>query len=287
VSELVTLEDAFAAAAAEQDSAPSEDDSTLDAETSVNEVIEQATEDSSTSAGEVEELFELAEEGTSAPPAQIDVASMLFEIPGEEAPKTAQELVNGYLRQKDYTQKTQVIAEQRKTNERAIKLWETIQADPAGVARQIAEEAGLIQPGASPARAMEFSVFKTEEAVEAEIQRRVDMEVQKHPAVVEANVERSRRWVQSEFDRIETSHGVKLGPKSRQTILRVASDRGVGDLELVYRALMQERAERSHEAQRLAAAAPGRPTGRAGTATGPTTEIDSISDAFELAFAGM
>ena len=52
----------------------------------------------------------------------------LVEIDGEKL--TVEELKNGYLRQSDYTKKTQEVARTRKENEEALRLYDTLKQNP-------------------------------------------------------------------------------------------------------------------------------------------------------------
>lgn len=257
------------------------------AEQADEDVVEQAAEGSEPEGiedplADLEVEEDIEEDG----PVEVDLNSVMVEVPGMDEPVSFQELRDGYMRRSDYTRKTQEVAAQRKANERAVRLFEAIQSNPVEIVRQMAEEVGLVQPGQQPARAVEFAVFQTADQVEAEIQRRVDEAVQKHPAVLQAREEQARRWVDEQFAAIEEKHGVKLGPKSRRLVMQVASDRGVADLELVYNALAAQKAQRTETARSLAAAAPARPRGHgaADTAT-PAGAPDSIEDAFRLAEA--
>lgn len=287
MSELVSLDDAFSQAASEVEDAPTslpEGDPYAEQA----EIFEPETtaEESEVEPSEVEELFEPEDLGKLEEPEApaVDIDGQTFEIPGVDQPVTFQELRDGYLRQADYTRKTQAVAEQRKANEKALALYEAIQADPMKVARQIAEEVGLVQPGTEPVKAVEFSVYQTQEAVEAEIERRVSEEITKHPLVQQANMVQGERWVEGEFQKLEASHNVKLGPKSRQAILQFAASRGITDFDLVFNHLNAQKAERAVNTQRLSNAAPGRPTGRA--VEKPVSEhAATLDDAFVMAEA--
>lgn len=73
-----------------------------------------------------------------------------FDIGGQQVPLS--ELQRGYMRQSDYTQKTQSLATQRQQYEAASRLVEALQADPRSTLLQLAEAAGvdpatLLDPG--------------------------------------------------------------------------------------------------------------------------------------------
>jgi hypothetical protein len=53
------------------------------------------------------------------------------------------ELRSGYMRQRDYTQKTQLLAQQRQEYEAATRLAEALRADPQGTLLQLAEATGV------------------------------------------------------------------------------------------------------------------------------------------------
>lgn len=72
--------------------------------------------------------------GVSDQPATYDVG-------GEQV--TVDELQRGYMRQRDYTQKTQLLSSQRQQYEAATRLAEALQADPRGTLLQLAAASGV------------------------------------------------------------------------------------------------------------------------------------------------
>lgn len=64
-----------------------------------------------------------------------------FDIGGQQVPLS--ELQRGYLRQSDYTQKTQQLSGQRQQYEAASRLVEALQSDPHGTLLQLAEASGV------------------------------------------------------------------------------------------------------------------------------------------------
>jgi hypothetical protein len=66
---------------------------------------------------------------------------MTVDIGGEQVP--LDELQRGYMRQSDYTQKTQLLAQQRQQYEAATRLAEALQADPRGTLLQLAAASGV------------------------------------------------------------------------------------------------------------------------------------------------
>lgn len=109
------------------------------------------------------------EENTEAVPSENTGAvsqetSPLFDIDGEKVPlETLKEWKNGYLRQSDYTQKTQTLAEQRKEHEQAVTAYNellnwfssnpqeaqrihNLMTQPAGFTPAAQEETGYFDP---------------------------------------------------------------------------------------------------------------------------------------------
>lgn len=66
-------------------------------------------------------------------PAKEEVVPELIEIEIEGQKLTLDELKSGYLRQSDYTKKTQELSRQRKEAEEAIKLFESLKQNPQTV----------------------------------------------------------------------------------------------------------------------------------------------------------
>lgn len=64
-----------------------------------------------------------------------------YDVGGEQL--TVDELQRGYMRQRDYTQKTQLLSSQRQQYEAATRLAEALQADPRGTLLQLAAASGV------------------------------------------------------------------------------------------------------------------------------------------------
>ncbi len=224
------------------------------------EVVAEAEAEEAVEAEEDDELF--GDEDAQAPTPPPDISSMTFSLPGLDTPVSFQELKDGYLRNADYTRKTQQVADQRKQADKALKLWDAITADPVAVARQMAVQAGLLAEDAAPIKNVEFSPIKTAEEVEAEVAKRVQEELSKHPAVIEATTLQAQAQIEQEFAQLEQAHGVTLGPKSRRAILQRSLAEGVTNLDLVFKGLLAEKAARQKAAEQVKQAAPTKPSSR-------------------------
>lgn len=64
-----------------------------------------------------------------------------YDVGGEQV--TVDELQRGYMRQRDYTQKTQLLSTQRQQYEAATRLAEALQSDPRGTLVQLAAASGV------------------------------------------------------------------------------------------------------------------------------------------------
>lgn len=284
--EVTDFESAVLAAKAETGSAPDEDapqspDLLDQADTQVPDQTEVSEAPAAVEAEEApaeEGLFDGIEVEQSAPQPEVDPEKLTFTLPGSDRPVTLQELKDGYFRQADYTRKTQEVAEQRKGNEQAIKFWAAFQADPAGVARTIAESAGLIAQGAAPQVNVELSPLRTKEQVEEEIARRVNESLAQHPAVVEARFAKAQSWLAGERTRLGQLAGRELSDNDWRTVLRFAHEKGLTDLEVSFNALMAEKGRRQQATESLKGVAPARNTSRA-----VTQEVTKPADSFEEA----
>lgn len=100
---------------------PAEPDDVQEAE-EADEVVEDQLEESE-SDEEPEEVEDPTEETEEKDEEAEDTAQQVFEIDGQEV--TVDELKLGYLRQADYTKKTQAVAEQRKAVEEQTRQYES------------------------------------------------------------------------------------------------------------------------------------------------------------------
>ncbi|KKL84015.1 hypothetical protein LCGC14_1968970 [marine sediment metagenome] len=169
------------------------------------------------------------------------------------------ELTDGYLRQSDYTVKTQEVAAEREGLKEASEFIAAFREDPVAFARSMAVQAGLLEEGAEPVKAIDVAKVLSPEDMEAEIGRRVDERFDSDPRTADLVLAQAQVTANAEFARIEKTHSVNLTPEVRQSIIDEAARRGTGDLELVSGFLLnQAKAKRSQGS--LRDAAPSRPT---------------------------
>lgn len=256
--------------------------------------VEQAPQEAEAAPAEEPSLFaDLVEAEEAKPSGVVDWTAKVV-LPGIDEEVPLSEMKDGYLRQADYTKKTQRLAEDRKAFEAehsaALQLMKALEADPAGTAAALAVKVGLITEDQIGAKVRDlqgaYQPPPTREAIEAEVEKRVAEAVAKHPTVLQATAADISRRVDAEFARIEGVHGLKLTTKDRLAVLKKAAEAGTTDLELVVDGMLR-RIERRVQAQDTAsAAAPARPAGRAPSPTAPVRP-KTVEDAFAMALDEM
>jgi hypothetical protein len=235
---------------------PAEDEGSEQAEIETEPPAEGEGED------DQDDLFADLEIEVEEPAVEAESETDSFVLPGIDEPVPLEELKNGYLRQADYTRKTQELAAQRESSAKAVEFWQALTSRPQDVARQLAEAAGLIEPGAQPVKAVDLP-FRPEEDIQAEVEQKLAEALESHPDILEAQKVVAERWIESEFSRIEEAYSAKLGPKSRELILKTAYAKQVDDLEMVFQALLSKQQDQARQRESLKLAAPAKPTGKA------------------------
>lgn len=207
----------------------------------------------------------------------------LVEIPGEDNPVTIQQLIDERMMQRDYTRKTQALAEERAQHADAVKFWDALQENPGDVVKALAVKAGLIT--ADVKVDIPVSPFQTPDEVEAEVERRVSARLEEHPEVQEARRAAAVRLIDDEFSRLEDQYSVKLGPKSREAVLAEARRTRATDLEVVFLALRAKQDARRKASADLQAAGGSKPSGGVNRDNAETVpdKVDSFLDAALIA----
>lgn len=205
-----------------------------------------------------------------------------FILPGIDEPVSLDELKDGFLRQADYTRKTQELAAQRKDAEQAMRFWEVFTARPKDVAVQLAVEAGLIEAGDQPVKQVDLP-FMSEEQIQAEVDKRVEQELSQHPLLKEVQATAAEQWIDSEFARIEGEYEVKLGPASRQKVLQRAAAQETDNLELVFQGMLYEQQRKTASQKEVIDAAPAKPSRKSTGSEQPVEDLDPDADPFEAA----
>lgn len=236
-----------------------------------------------------------SEAGEAPPPSITDDMDALWatevDVVLGDGPRRVKlsELRDGYMMQADYTRKTQALADARKAFEAdsaaAKELWDKFQADPKGVARWLAQEAGWIEPDGTPVREVEVAKLRTQEDVEAEVQRRVEEKLAEHPQVQAAQVAAAEQAIQEDFTKIEEKYGITLTDEHRANILQEAVERQIPDLEVVLEAQLGRARAKQVEREAAVERAPARsghvsaPADTESEGKKPTTVLEALENA--------
>ncbi len=202
---------------------------------------------------------------------QVDVET----VNGPQA-VTIKELSDGYLRQADYTRKTQSLAEQRKHSERATDFLTAFEGDPAGFARSLAVQAGLIDEGDQPVKDIPNVKIPTQEELDTQINELVEERVKTDERVVSAEEANARIEIDAEFDRIADRYNVELKPDLRQNILEEAFKTGSSDLEGILAKRIATHQQKQQKADVTNLASTSRPgSAPVGAATDDSDKVNS------------
>jgi hypothetical protein len=209
---------------------------------------------------------------------------------GEEQ-VSVQELIDGYLRQSDYTRKTQALAEERNSfsveNDAAVKLMEALRTDPAGTIASLAVKIGLVDQADLSyelvSRLNSEHQVPSREQVESEIDARARALLEEDPRIREAEDQRLMAEINAQFAQIEEENGLTLSSRDKDAILENAVRMETMRLDLAFMDLSKKaatiRAQRDN-AKQSAPQAPGAPVTDM-TPTQPSAPPRNIREAWE------
>lgn len=185
---------------------------------------------------------------------------------------TIRELTDGYLRQADYTQKTQALAEQRKNVDTAVAFHEAFQSDPHEFTRSLSVQAGLIEEGAIPVKQVEGVKIPTQEDLDTQVSEMVEERVASDERVQNAQAVSAQLEINNEFDRLQGVFGIPISPDLRESLIQEARAKSNGDLEgLLAKRLVLAQGKTS-QAAAIGQAATNRPGAPPQGATAPDEE---------------
>ena len=255
-------------------------------------VTEKFADEQSLFGDVLEDLSAPALESVEVP----DIREQLVEDHRLEQATSVNDLIEGYLRQADYTKKTQALADERRQFEQdsaqATRLLEALKEDPAGTIASLAVEVGLLKESQLSAdlvaRLNREHRVPSREEVEAQVEARAQALLEEDPRVREAEDARIMREVNQQFADIETKHGVKFSTRDKEAILENAVRMETHRLDLAYLDL-KDRAERLRAerktAQQSAPQAPSAGRVEDSTSTQPQEPARTVSEAWKRAKA--
>ena len=300
-SELVSLEDAFDSALtdnSDEEIVVEEDVSSPETDVEVEEVedvvddVEQPDSESIEEKEEPAKLSDLMKEESE--PEKVESPTVdwdrLVEVPKHgEVPLS--ELRDGYLRNDDYTQKTQVLADQRKGNEKAISLWEMLQDDAVGTIAQMAVRAGLITedsleslPASQETVKLPADAPQTAD-IEKLVAEKVKEIIESTPEISSLKQEAASRRVQEELGRLEKVYSAEFDDDDRVAIVKTAVANREG-LELTFLKMKEQVDRLNAEKDRVVRSAT-----RQRSVKAPSKEVldkpATIEEAWERAVASL
>jgi hypothetical protein len=229
------------------------------------------------------------ESDSGVTPGSDDFWSLQVDVDTVTGPEkvTVRELTDGYLRQADYTQKTQALSEQRKYLEKADSFYGNFQSDPHEFARALSVQAGLIEEGAIPVKEIEGVKIPTQEDLDAQVSELVEERVASNEDVQAAKQVNARIEINAEFDRLQTVFSIPISPDLRESLIDEARRTGQGDLEGILAKRLVLAQGKSSQAAAIGQAATNRPGSPPAGATLSTEEQGSerptIREAFKQA----
>jgi len=190
-----------------------------------------------------EQVFETVSDSES------DVPQPLFEVDG--TPITLDEARSGYLRQSDYTRKTQELAEQRRQLRNAEVLQSALQRDPQATLRALADAYGVTSDSHSPSSAATADGWGDDMGDEATVvaDPRLDELVRWRE---QQEVAAAQATIQNELAQL---HGV-YGEFDDSEVLRFTLDNSFPDVTAAFKAwkfddVQAELARRQEETRRV------------------------------------
>jgi len=292
---LTSIADAFAVAKQEEapaDAGGADPNATVIGDAFPTPEAEQPTEPTLDGVKQelVNELLptELADDGTVPAPGSSEFWNQAVEVTTVNGTQQVPlgQLRDGFMRQADYTQKTQEVAALRSHLGDATEFLERYQSDPAAFARAVAVEQGLIFQGDKPVTEARGIKAPSAAEIDQRVEQMVNERVSADPAVQEALTANAHATVEVEFDRLETVHQVKLSPEIRESITKEAIERGVPDFDLLLRARLASVQDQRRQTGQLQGAAPSRPgmsPGGAQQAPEAAPPITTIQEAWSAA----
>lgn len=205
--------------------------------------------------------------------------STSFTVDGSSV--TFDELKKGYLRQSDYTKKTQELAEERESLKDAQALWDAMNSDPVGTLRQLQQavnRGGSIAPKAPEKPS-------TTEDLNALVEARVQEMLSSDPRISAWEQSQSAAAEASAFSAVEQDFGIELTAADKARVKGRISELGLqGDnaIRLVTAALLAEVQAKKSKFSDLAAVSTAK--GRFGSPQSKTDAKipESIFEAFQM-----
>ena len=189
-------------------------------------------------------------------------------VDGETFQVDVDELRNGYMRQADYTRKTQELKDKQREADKSLTLMQMLEERPHETLRQLYQRINAGQPldlgeKTTPPQADQT---KSPQDIESLVEQRVAEMLQNDPRLVAIQQERAVAEINGIFSEIEKDYGVTLTDGDKQRVLQEAQAKNTTDLAFVFGGLYSQKlkAERQKELDKRNAqkVSPTSPSGR-------------------------
>lgn len=193
---------------------------------------------------------------------------------------TTQELINGFMRQEDYTKKTQEIADDRKRLANAETLYNAIQEEPYETLRLLWQKYNLGNQNTlttTPASQNTLQAANIDELVAQKVSEILGSD----PRIAQVQSLAATQAEDAQFTDIEREFGKTLTTKDREIVRKKAVEVGTDNLRFVFAGLLQEAQLRLARKEQLkkASSVSGRRSDE--NETQPTKKsFDSFEEAF-------
>lgn len=176
----------------------------------------------------------------------LDEDSMTVDVDGEEI--SIAELRKGYMRQADYTQKTQDVAQKERDLEKAKTLYDALQENPAATIRVLSQRLSTDRPGLTssfgessrmPSLDVSGSGNVGQEGLQEMIQKAVKDALAQDQRLQSYEQEKAFESINGIFEGIQHQYGVELTDEDKRVVLEEAESLGTTDLDFVFAGLYQ------------------------------------------------
>lgn len=218
------------------------------------------TDDEQPAVEEVEEeeekgfFSDLDDEAESEQPETQD--SYEVTVDGEKLTVTLDELKSGYMRQADYTRKTQELSQESAEVKDAVTLFRALQEKPMQTVQKLWETVRQGQPVTDSVPKGTPQVTSNEVDIDALVEQKLNERLAEDPRLKELEEQRALAEINAIFDGIEKDYDVTLSESDRVYVLRKAEKMGVTTvegLEAVFAKLMHDVERKNKQAQNVQA----------------------------------
>ena len=222
-------------------------------------------------------LFDVLVDTEEQPPI---TESFSVTVNGQETQVTQAELLSGYMRQADYTQKTQELADLGRDANKALTLMRLLEEQPVETVRKLYQ---TINSGAPIAGVIDANttISPSEPTnaptdVEALVAAQVAEILANDPNLVQIQSSQALTAINREFAAIEEMYNVTLTDSDKEQTLLAAQKYDTDDLKFVFGGLMNQAVQKKEALVNAKNAAPAAPTG-----TDPVTEAPAADRKFD------